>query len=151
MGQSLSANYQHMVFCTKKKQPFIVKSIRPTLNAYIGGILRSLDCAPIQINCVEDHIHIFFRQSKLLGIAKIAEEIKKNSSKWIKQFPEISSDFKWQTGYGSFSVSGSGVENVSRYIKNQEEIHRKRKLKREIEKMMKDNKLTEYNEQYFWD
>ena len=121
------------------------KGLQPYLALHQDSIRR------INTKAISLSMYIFFRQSKMLGITKIAEEIKKNSSKWIKQFPDVSSDFRWQNGYGSFSVSGSGVDNVARYIRNQEEIHRKRKLKREMETMMKTNKLTEYNEKFFWD
>ena len=33
--------------------------------------------------------------------------------------------FRWQRGYGGFSVSVSQLETVKRYIENQEEHHRK--------------------------
>ncbi len=37
MPQSLVKNYVHIVFSTKKRQPFIDKSIESELHAYLGG------------------------------------------------------------------------------------------------------------------
>lgn len=151
MGQSLSANYQHMVFSTKFRKPYIIKSVRPRLNGYLHTLLDDMNCPALKVNCVEDHVHLLFRQSKMLGVAKIAKHIKMNSSKWIKTLPEIPPNFSWQIGYGSFSVSGSGIKRVVSYIENQEEIHRRRNLKKEIENLVKEYNLTEYDEQYYWD
>lgn len=44
-----------------------------------------------------------------------------------RELSELSS-FGWQTGYGAFSVSVSGVEEVKIYILNQKEHHRTRTL-----------------------
>jgi hypothetical protein len=44
----------------------------------------------------------------------------------------LSCKFSWGRGYGIFSVSHSGVEEVSRYIAQQEEHHRKRSFSEEL-------------------
>ena len=42
---------------------------------------------------------------------KLLEELKKESSKWIKTKGEAYSNFYWQNGYGIFSVNPSKIEN----------------------------------------
>ena len=55
MPQSLSAVYIHLVFSTKDRRPFLRdKATRDALHAYLGGISKQIDCAPIQIGGVED-------------------------------------------------------------------------------------------------
>ncbi|MFT4762287.1 MAG: putative transposase [Paraglaciecola sp.] len=73
MPQSLVKNYVHLVFSTKHRQPFIDKTIQAELYAYIGGICKSLECPPLAIGGVEDHIHILSLLSKKLPLYKLLE------------------------------------------------------------------------------
>jgi hypothetical protein len=58
--------------------------------------------------------------------------------------------FAWQNGYGAFSVSGSRVASVKRYIARQKEHHRTVTFKEELlEFLQKYN--VEYDERYLWD
>lgn len=101
------------------------------------------------INSVPDHIHILFRLSKNYALAKVVEEVKIQSSKWMKL--EGSKGFAWQIGYGAFSVSSSKIENVKKYIINQKEHHKKKSFKQEIEEFVKKYDVEEYDERYFWE
>src|SRR5690606_37313756 len=127
MGQSLSQLYVHLVFGTKGRHPLIKEAIEPSLHGYMAGILKNMDSPVLKINSVPDHIHILFRLSKNYALAKIVENVKKDSSKWMKQKGE--KDFTWQIGYGAFSVSASKVEVVSNYILRQKEHHKKISIK----------------------
>jgi putative transposase len=151
MGQSLSQLYVHLIFCTKKRKPFLKKEIRGKLNAYFIGTLKAYDCPSIETNCVEDHVHILFRLSKNIALAKVVEEVKKQSSKWLKIIEGGDPNFSWGVGYAAFSVSSSVVEIVKRYVANQEAHHRKKDLKKEIEEFCKKYDVIEYDEKYFWE
>jgi len=52
----------------------------------------------------------------------LIRELKRDSSKWIKDENPRLSDFYWQQGYGAFSVSPSHVDALIKYIDNQEEL-----------------------------
>ena len=52
-------------------------------------------------------------------------------------------------GNGAFSVSRSGVEEVVRYIANQEEHHRKRTFQEEYIEFLVRYEI-EYDERYLW-
>ena len=148
MGQSLSQLYVHLTFGTKFRKPYITTDIEKELYAYIIGILRSMESPSIQINSVPDHIHILFRLSKNYALAKVVEEVKKSSSKWMKE--KGVRDFTWQIGYGAFSVNSRGVEVVKRYIKRQKEHHNVHDYKEEIEEFMSEYDVIEYDSSYFW-
>jgi REP element-mobilizing transposase RayT len=150
MSQSLTQLYLHTVFSTKNHVPYIKSSIRKELYNYIGGVLNNIECPPIKIGGIDDHIHILCRLSKKITTIKLLEEIKKTSSKWIKTKGEEFADFHWQDGYGAFTVSPSGVNNVSLYIENQEEHHRHKKFKDEYIELLKTNN-ADYDERYLWD
>jgi putative transposase len=125
MPQSLSRMVVHMVFSTKNCEPFLRDDeLRKRLHAYMAGILQELHCDPILINGVEDHVHVLCNLSRTLSLAKVVEELKKSSSKWMKEQDEGFMEFYWQAGYGAFSVSQSKVDSVRNYIAGQEEHHR---------------------------
>lgn len=152
MGQSLSQMYIHLVFSTKFRRPFILPEIKDELHAYIAEILKQHDSPALIINSVPDHIHILFRLSKNYSLAKIVEEIKKCSSKWMKSKVQSHSglQFSWQIGYGAFSVSSSGVDNVRKYIARQEEHHKDKSHKEELEKIMLKHDMADFNPEYYW-
>ena len=58
--------------------------------------------------------------------------------------------FQWQEGYGAFSVSQSHVEQVHRYILNQEKHHQRKTFKDEFRSFLKKYEV-DYDERYVWD
>ena len=54
------------------------------LYAYMGAIIKDNQSIPIIINGVEDHVHILCVMSKNIALSKLVEEIKRHSSRWIK-------------------------------------------------------------------
>ncbi len=149
MGQSLSQLYIHLTFGTKERYPFISTDWEAKLLAFITGILKNHNSSCIISNCDEDHVHILFRMSKNYALSKIIENVKKESSKWVKHNIPSCSKFTWQTGYGAFSVSSSKVEIVKRYIAKQKEHHKKLSYQEEVEMFFKEYGL-EYNPKYYW-
>ncbi len=59
MSQSLAKILVHTVFSTKERRPFLSdRALRDELHSYLGGILNNLQCQPILVGGVEDHIHM---------------------------------------------------------------------------------------------
>lgn len=151
MPQSLSQILIHLVFSTKHRQPLITKEMESELHSYIAKILYDECYSPaIIIGGDKDHLHILFRQSRLWTIAKIVELIKKRSSKWIKTKGAEFQTFRWQAGYGAFSVSRSSEEAVKDYIANQKEHHRRQSYQDEFRLFLKKHEI-DYDENYVWD
>jgi REP element-mobilizing transposase RayT len=150
MPQSLSRVYVHITFSTKNRYPFISNEIKTRLWEYIGGICKEFECNPIQVGGCNDHIHICCLLSKKIPQIKLLENIKKASSKWMKEQGTQYSKFYWQNGYGIFSVNPSEIKIVVEYIKNQDEHHKKRTFQEELIAFLKKYDI-EYNESYLWD
>ena len=150
MPQSLAKIIVHIVFSTKNHTPFLSNEIRGELFAYIAGILNKLGSNAILINGVEDHIHILCLLSKNHAPCRVIEEVKKNSSKWIKTKSAAFKAFQWQNGYGIFSVSQSSLARVRNYIAEQENHHRRIPFKEELRKLLNRYEVK-YDEQYVWD
>ena len=150
MGQSLAKNLIHLIYSTKQRVPCLHSGIRPALYAYQAGILQNWESPAIVIGGVEDHVHVLFVLSKNHALAKVVEEIKKGSSKWLKdKGPELQG-FHWQNGYGAFSVSQSNVAAVRKYIEQQEDHHRTRSFQNEFRAFLKRHGMC-WDERYVWD
>ena len=150
MSQSLSKLYVHLTFSTKHRNPWIPRTISADLHAYVAGTLKNVDSLALIINSVDDHIHVLFRLSKNIALARVVEEVKKGSSRWMKQRTGNSS-FYWQTGYSAFSVSSSKVNTMTRYIARQQAHHKHLSYREEIERFMREYDVVEYNPDYFWE
>jgi hypothetical protein len=81
---------------------------------------------------------------------KLLEEIKKQSSKWVKTKHRSYNSFYWQDGYGIFSVNPSEADTVVNYIIKQHEHHRKVSFQDEFRAFLKKYGV-EYDERYIWD
>lgn len=150
MAQSLVKNLIHLVYSTKHRQAWIPKDHQEGLWKYQAGIFRTWDSPALAIGGIEDHVHALFSLSKNHALKKIVEEVKKGSSKWMKSDgPQIPA-FSWQAGYAAFSVSQSNVDEVKRYIRNQERHHRKMSFEDELRGLFRRHGI-EFDEKYVWD
>jgi len=57
----------------------------------------------LQINSMPDHIHILVGISPHQSISSLIQNVKTESSKWIKAQNFCKYPFAWQEGYGAFS------------------------------------------------
>ena len=147
MPQSLSAVYIHLVFSTKNRQPFLHdKDMRTKLHAQLGGISKTLSCAPILTGGVEDHVHLLARFGRTITQAEWVKELKRVSNLWLKKEHGLS-DFEWQGGYADFSVSESNLEHVKAYIASQEEHHRTKTFEEEYRAFLKRNNV-DFDDRY---
>ena len=78
-----------------------------------------------------DHVHLLLSISPNILTSDLVRDIKAGSSKFINDNRLIVGKFNWQEGYGAFSYSKSQVDNVVKYILNQEEHHKKKTFKEE--------------------
>ena len=151
MPQSLANILLHVVFSTKNRAPYLDSpEVRGAMCGYLVGTLRNIDCPSLATNCVADHVHVLCQLSRTITVAKLVEEVKTSSSKWIKQEHSHLADFHWQAGYGAFSVSQSNVDRVREYIANQESHHRRRTFQDEFREFLRRHAL-EWDERYVWD
>lgn len=151
MPQSLAKILVHAVFSTKDLRPFLRdKNLRDELHHYIGGILNHLECQPIIVGGVEDHVHLLCALSRTLPAAEMVKEAKRGSSIRLKTKNAELQDFAWQNGYGMFSIGFSQIEVVRNYIAGQEEHHRKVSFQDEFRELLRRYEI-EFDERYVWD
>jgi REP element-mobilizing transposase RayT len=151
MPQSYSVVYIHLVFSTKGRTPHLRdKATREALHAYLGGITKQLDCPPICIGGVEDHVHILARFGRKITQSEWVKELKRISNLWLQEQDRSNADFQWQGGYADFSVSQSKLDQTIEYIANQEEHHRTMSFQDELRALLRKHQI-DFDERYLWD
>ena len=150
MPQSLSSILIHMIFSTKNREPFITPAIETELHPYMAKIFRELKSPSLTIDGTTDHVQILFSLGRVIKVADLVEEVKTESSKWIKTKGEEFRNFHWQKGYGAFSIGQSNLAALKRYILSQKQHHRRITFQDEYRKFLKSYEI-EYDERYVWD
>jgi len=150
MPQSLSLVIVQIIFSTKDRFPCLDPSTRPHLHAYLATVARNAKCEAYRVGGTADHVHLAIRLSRTTAIAKLVEELKTSSSRWLKtRRPELRR-FAWQRGYGAFSVAPDQLQALVAYVENQEEHHRIRTFQEEYLALLKQYGL-QFDERYLWD
>lgn len=135
-----------MVFATKHREPLMEAEWRPRLHEYLGGVTRGLQGIPQGIGGVADHVHLLVGLKPTHCVSDFMRELKQASSIWVVETIRLPT-FRWQEGYGAFSVSASGHQRVQEYIARQEEHHRRRSFRDEYILMLQKSGI-EYDERY---
>jgi len=150
MAQSLSSILIHLIFSTKNREPFITELIETELHPYMAKVFRELKSPSLAINGTADHVHILFSLARTVNVSDLVQDVKSESSKWIKTKGVEFKNFHWQRGYGAFSIGQSQVAAVKRYIARQKIHHQRFTFQQEIRKFLNSYGVA-YDERYMWD
>lgn len=147
MAQSLCKIYLHIIFHIKTTSPVVKKDHLFRLHQYIGQLVKTTGCYIICVGGTENHVHALVMLNSTENVAHLVEEMKRNSSRWIKTLSPSYRSFSWQRGYAVFSVSQSLVEKTANYIRNQAEHHKKQSFRDEYIQFLKLYNIA-YDEHY---
>jgi putative transposase len=124
MANTYTQIYIQIVFAVQNRKTLIHSTWENELYKYITGIVQEKGQKMLAINGMPDHIHIFIGMKPTCCLSDLVREIKKASTKWIKEKGFLKF-FTWQEGFGAFSYSQSHLNNVINYIRNQKRHHSK--------------------------
>lgn len=113
----------HVVFSTYHRQAVLNPDHTDKLYAVIASEIKFMNCKPLLINGVHDHIHILLGLHQNVALANLVRIIKSKSSVWAKSsgfFPMFKG---WEKEYGAFSVSNTHTDAVYKYIERQKSHH----------------------------
>jgi putative transposase len=137
------------VFAVKYRAALIQPSWQSKLHQYITGMVQHNEHKMLQVNSMPDHIHILIGLRPAHAISALVQNIKTETSKWIRQNDFCPVPFAWQEGFGAFSYSKSHVPAVIQYIQNQQEHHRKQTFLDEYRQLLQVFEIP-YDEQYIF-
>jgi len=139
----------HCIFSTKERTKSIAPALQERLWPYLGGLSRQRGVKALAVGGVEDHVHILLSIPATVSIAKVVQEVKAVSSKWIHETDPNQRFFSWQEGYGAFSVSISHARKTIDYINSQKEHHKTKTFQEEYVAFLKKHGIK-YDEKYLW-
>ena len=126
----------HLVFATRDRMPLIVPEARGRLHAYMAGTCRALKCHVYALGGWSDHCHVVFDLAPTISLAELANRLKAASTKWARRDGGLPA-FGWQRGYGAFGLGPRSLDRAVRYVESQEEHHRTRSLREELETLLR--------------
>jgi len=150
MSNTYTKIYIQTVFAVKNRNALIRKTWKERLHKYITGIIQNMGHKLIAVNSVHNHIHIFIGYKPHMAFSDIVRDVKSNSTLFINDEIRLPKKFYWQEGYGAFSYSEAQIDNVVKYILNQEEHHRTKTFREEYLSFLKEFRI-EYDEKYLFD
>jgi putative transposase len=150
MANTYTQIYIQIVFAVKGRQNLIAKENREELHKFITGIVSNREQKLLAIFAMPDHVHILIGMKPNISISDLVRDIKAGSSKFINDSKWINGKFNWQEGYGAFSYSKSNIDNVVKYILNQEEHHNKKTFKNEYLDFLEKFEI-DYDEKYLFE
>jgi putative transposase len=147
MAHTHTSLVYHVVFLTQGRLPLLTPDIRKELFSYMASLIKEKNGKPIILGGVDDHSHLLFSIPPDVNLSDALRFVKANSSRWMKQL--FGKPFAWQKGFGAFSVSRSNIDAVAKYIRDQEEHHRKFDFKSEYVSLLEKNDV-EYDAEFLW-
>lgn len=150
MANTFSQVYLQFVFAVKHRQSLIPREHKEELHKYITGLVQHRKAKMLAVHCMPDHVHIFVGFKPVMSLSDFVKEIKVESNQFIKRKGWTNEKFAWQEGYGLFSYSHSHIDNVVKYILNQEDHHKKRSFREEYLDFLDKFQIT-YEERFLFE
>jgi putative transposase len=125
--------YVHLVWGTHRRHQSILPEIEAPLFRVLAAKCLELKCTPCAIGGTRDHVHLLARLHPSVPIARIVAELKGASSHFVSHKIVRDETFRWQSGYGAFSISAEDVPAVTRYVLAQKQHHASFSLHPELE------------------
>ena len=123
MRAPYTALYLHLLWSTWHRRPWITAEIQPRVYAVLAHQAGEAGADVLAIGGLEDHVHVLVRFPTSISIGDLVGRMKGASSHFVTHVLRSPEPFKWQGGYGAFSVSHRHVEAVRRYVLNQPAHH----------------------------
>ena len=129
---SYSKLWVHLVWATLDREPMLSKPAAAKAMVWLADYAKEKKIY-LKINHFNaDHVHALIDLPTHQCVEDAMQLFKGASSHWINEQKLVPGKFSWGRGYGAFSVSESGVNEVAAYIANQELHHQQRTFTEEL-------------------
>lgn len=127
----------HVVTATKYRDPVIVGEIEETIYSSFHNTAKEIECAILKMGGMPDHVHTVAAIRPKMPVSYFMRDVKKYASRAVndKRLLELEGGFKWQTGYGAFTLWPFELSGVLDYVANQKQHHKNKDLWDEYEKI----------------
>ena len=149
MANTYHQIYLQTVFAVKYRNAVLDRTWRSNVQGVIGNLINETGCKTIIVNGVEDHMHCFLGLRPAVSVSELMKTVKAKSSKYINDHSLTKERFEWQEGYGVFSYRQRDIDQIYKYIQNQEAHHAKQSFHDEYLELLKEFEIG-YDEQYIF-
>ncbi len=136
MANTYTQIYLQVVFAVQGRASIIPKAQQEELHKFITGVVTNRSQKLIAINSMPDHVHLLVGLKADCALSDLVRDVKAASSKLINERHWVVGRFAWQEGFGAFSYSHSQLDDVIRYIANQEQHHAKKTFAEEYREFL---------------
>ena len=115
----------HVVWCPKYRRKVLTKGVDERLQTIIYEVGKETNAEIIELEIMEDHVHLLVEVDPQYGINKLVRRMKGKSSRILREeFPWLKSRIPslWTNSYFVSSVGGATLEVVKQYIENQKHV-----------------------------
>lgn len=113
----------HLIFRTLDFAPLLTPPHGLELCRYVNAIVKRHQGMLLEAAAQPDHVHLLLGTRPSVALADLVRVVKASSSKWLNENNHRPGWFRWEPGYGAFTVSESQVSKVQRFIQNQHKFH----------------------------
>jgi len=147
MANTYTQIYVQVVFAVEGRQNLLQLEHNDELQKYITGIIAGQNQKLLAINNMPDHVHLLVGLRADVSLSELVRDIKANSSRFINEKHWVNGRFSWQEGFGAFSYSRSQLDEVIRYIQNQQSHHARQTFRDEYLNFLRKFEIA-YDERY---
>jgi putative transposase len=115
----------HLVLTPKYRRKIFTDPMLTRLEEIFGNLMEKWEGRLIEFNGETDHVHLLIQYTPQTELSKLINNLKTVSSRYMrKEFETRVNEFYckdvlWTSGYGVFSCGGVTVEELKKYIENQ--------------------------------
>jgi REP-associated tyrosine transposase len=149
MPNTYTQLYIHCVFAVKFRASLLNPEWDQRLRLYISATVQNDGHKMLAINNMPDHLHFLVGLNPNQSISDMMRLVKGDSAQWINKEKLTPNKFNWQEDYGAFSNSKTQVDDVARYIANQQEHHKKMTFLDEYRNMLNKSGVA-YDDKYIF-
>jgi putative transposase len=121
--QSKTRVYLHLVWATYERLPLLTPEIERAVYRCIESEATRLKCKVLAIGGMPDHVHLAVQLPATIEYSRLMNQIKGVSSHFVHDQLPGHEGFKWQSGYGAYSVDPDRLDTVISYINHQKDHH----------------------------
>lgn len=116
----------HLVLTPKYRKKIFTDPMLTRLEEIFKDLMIKWEGRLIEFNGERGHVHILLQYTPQTELSKLINNLKTVSSRYLrKEFSEeidkvYWKDVLWTSGYGVFSYGGVTVEELKKYIENQD-------------------------------
>jgi len=131
----------HCIWTTKERIPYLKDQIRDEVISHIRANAKSKSIYIDHINGYYEHLHALISLGGKQNTSDIIQNIKGESSYWINKNKLTRLKFEWQDDFYSVSIGMSQLDNLRKYIRNQEKHHQIVTFQEELDSIIEEYKL----------